>query len=153
VPDPAGRFDIDARLCISYLTIEERGPISGEIGGLHGSHIFGCDICQDVCPWNWHAHQNGADISTEPGFAARIFAPDLAEMARLSEEDFRALFRHTPIWRTRYEGFLRNVAIAMGNSRRLAMREPLARLTHHHSDLVSKTAIAALEHLQAECEN
>ncbi len=148
VPNPAGGFEIDARLCISCLTIEERGPIPSPLASLQGRHIFGCDICQDVCPWNWHAHRNQADLTTEPGFRAQIFAPALSELALLSEEDFRRLFRRTPIWRARYEGFLRNVAVAMGNSGRAELREPLARLTAHHSNLVSKTAQVALAHLE-----
>jgi len=149
VPNPAGGFDIDAGLCISYLTIEERGPIASKTARLHGSHIFGCDICQDVCPWNWQAHRNHADLSSEPGFAAQIFAPDLAEMARLSAEDFHRLFRRTPVWRAKYEGFLRNVAIAMGNSGSESMRAPLLQLSRHHSELVSKTAGVALERLDS----
>jgi len=148
VANPTGGFDIDARLCISYLTIEARGAIPDGLAALQGKHIFGCDICQDVCPWNWHAHVNRRDITNEPGFAAQIFAPDLAELSLLDEDEFRRRFRHTPIWRAKYEGFLRNVAIAMGNSGREAMREPLKRLTQHQSDLVSKTAQTALARLE-----
>ncbi len=149
VPNPAGGFDIDAGLCISYLTIEERGSIPSQAATLAGRHIFGCDICQDVCPWNSHAHGNHLDLTTEAAFHAQIFAPDLAELSLLSEADFRRRFRRTPIWRTKYEGFLRNVAVAMGNSGRETLLDPLVRLTHHPNDLVSKTAMAALHHLQA----
>jgi len=149
VPNPSGRFDIDARLCISYLTIEERGPIDAETASLHGTNIFGCDICQDVCPWNGHANRNHADLSTEPGFAAQILAPDLAELASLSPEEFRRLFRRTPVWRARYEGFLRNVAIAMGNSGQESMRHPLMQLSRHPSELVSDTAHRALGRLES----
>jgi len=147
VPNPGGGFDLDARLCISYLTIEERGPIASTTASLQGTHIFGCDICQDVCPWNWHAHRNQADLSSEPGFAAQIFAPDLAELASLSAEEFRRLYRRTPIWRAKYEGFLRNVAIAMGNSGQESMRAPLIKLSAHPCELVSTTAQAALARL------
>jgi len=149
VPNPAGGFDIDARLCISYLTIEERGPVPAETASLQGQHVFGCDICQDVCPWNWRAHRNQADLTAEPGFAARLFAPDLAELALLSEREFHRLFRRTPIWRAKYDGFLRNVAIAMGNSGQESMRIPLLHLTLHHSELVAETAAAALRRLES----
>jgi epoxyqueuosine reductase len=144
VPNADSRFDIDSRLCLSYLTIEKRGPIPDSLAALHGHHIFGCDICQDVCPWNQRAR---SDVTDDASFAARIFAPDLAELSALHEDDFRRLFRRTPIWRTKYEGFLRNVAIAMGNSGAEAMREPLTRLTRHSNNTVSQTAVAALARL------
>jgi epoxyqueuosine reductase len=149
VPNPISGFDIDARLCISYLTIEKRGPISDGSAALNGRHIFGCDICQDVCPWNHHAELTGAAISEDLSFASQMFAPDLAGLSALQEDDFRRLFRKTPIWRTKYEGFLRNIAIAMGNSGKEAMREPLTRLARHPNQSVSETANAALTRLES----
>ena len=146
VPNAIGGFDIDAGLCISYLTIEKRGSIPKDLAALQGPQVFGCDICQDVCPWNNRARSH---VTDEPAFASRIFAPDLAELSVLEEDDFRKLFRRTPIWRTKYEGFLRNVAIAMGNSGAETMREPLSRLSRHKNETVSKTAFTALTRLES----
>jgi epoxyqueuosine reductase len=105
---PAGG-GLDATKCISYFTIELRGPMPEDAG--IGEHIFGCDICQDVCPWNGRA-----PVTSDPAFAPRHFAPRLDEMAALTEEQFREMFRGTPVTRARYEGFLRNVARASGGS-------------------------------------
>jgi epoxyqueuosine reductase len=108
---PAGQgFTVDSRRCISYLTIELRGAIAVEQRAGMGGHVFGCDICQDVCPWNWRAA-----ATSEPAFAPRAFAPRLEELAAVTEDEFRAMFGGTPVMRARYAGFLRNVAIAMGN--------------------------------------
>jgi epoxyqueuosine reductase len=147
VPNPANGFDLDARLCISYLTIEKRDAIPAELAALQGRHVFGCDICQDVCPWNQRAHRNQTDMTDDASFAARIFAPGLAELSVLQEDDFRRLFRQTPIWRSKYEGFLRNVAVAMGNSGKEAMREPLRQLSRHDNQIVSQTAQVGLRRL------
>jgi epoxyqueuosine reductase len=102
---------LDATRCISYFTIELRGPIPEEHRTGIGSHIFGCDICQDVCPWNTRA-----PATAEPAFAPRHFAPRLQEMAQLSEAEFREMFRGSPVTRARYEGFRRNVAVALRNA-------------------------------------
>ena len=104
---------LDSRLCISYLTIELRGPVPDSLQPRMGRHVFGCDICQDVCPWNREAPLTG-----EPAFQARHFAPPLEKLAALSAEEFREMFAGTPVERSRYEGFHRNVAIAMANLRR-----------------------------------
>jgi len=104
---------LDATRCISYFTIELRGPIPEEHHAGIGSHIFGCDICQDVCPWN-----RRAPVTTEAAFAPRHFAPRLEEMERLSETEFREMFRGSPVTRARYEGFRRNVAVALRNAGR-----------------------------------
>jgi epoxyqueuosine reductase len=112
VSDGEGGCKLDARLCISYLTIEKRGEIPPELAGRIGNHIFGCDICQDVCPWNAHAPATG-DVEFAPG----QFAPELEELAALSEEEFRRRFRRTPVWRAKYAGFRRNVANALHNTR------------------------------------
>jgi epoxyqueuosine reductase len=111
VPDTTGGWTLDARACISYLTIEKRGEIANELAERIGSHVFGCDICQDVCPWN-----SRAPVTANPLFAPSWFAPSLAGLAALDESDFRRLFRHSPVWRARYSGFMRNVAIAIGNA-------------------------------------
>ncbi len=107
------RRTVDARLCLSYLTIEHRGPIPLELRPLMGTRVFGCDTCQAVCPNNRLSEQNMG----ESLFSATIDPnPNLREALAMSEVDFRAVYRNTPVWRCRYTGFIRNVAIASGNS-------------------------------------
>jgi epoxyqueuosine reductase len=136
-------WELDARLCISYLTIELRDAIPEGLRSLMGNQTFGCDICQDVCPWNRRAPR-----TNEPGFEAREFAPPLERMAALSESGFRALFRDTPVSRARYRGFLRNVAVAMGNSGNPKFRDPLERLARSPDDIIAEHARWALRQLQ-----
>jgi epoxyqueuosine reductase len=143
VSDQAGGWMVDARLCISYLTIEKRGEIESNLAKRTQNHLFGCDICQEVCPWNGKA----ADTD-DPSFAPRIDAPLLEDLAQMSEDEFREVFRQTPVWRAKYAGFLRNVAFAMGNSGNPAMREPLQRLSAHTNPLVALSATSALTHLE-----
>jgi epoxyqueuosine reductase len=106
-------YQMDARLCIAYLTIEKRGPIAEPLRAQMGRQVFGCDICQDVCPWN-----RRAPVSEDAELAVRteLVNPALAWLAELDVESFRSLFRHSPVQRTKLSGLLRNVAIAMGNS-------------------------------------
>ena len=110
-------YVLDARLCISYLTIELRGTIPQELRGAVGHHLFGCDICQDVCPWN-----RRAPSTMLPNFQPRqrdehsLFSPDLEWLLSLTEEEFRAVFRASPVKRTKYRGLLRNACVAIGNS-------------------------------------
>ena len=108
-----GPFVLDARRCISYLTIELKGSIPRHLRPLIGNHIFGCDICQEVCPYNVKA-----PTTTEPGYAPRegLYAPELIPLLSLSQEDFRSRFRNSPISRAKRRGFLRNVAVALGNN-------------------------------------
>jgi epoxyqueuosine reductase len=133
---------LDSRLCISYFTIELRGPVPELNRGEIGNHVFGCDICQDVCPWNQRS-----PVSDEPAFAAEQFAPPLEKLAHLSEEEFRRMFRSSPVQRARYTGFLRNVAVAMGNARSEKFREPLQRLAASTEPVVAEHARWALEQL------
>ena len=102
-------YSLDARRCISYLTIELRGPTPEDLRPDIPPHIFGCDICQDVCPWNRRAPCTG-----DPAFAPRagLVAPPLAALAGLSEEEFRERFRGSAVKRTKFAGFRRNVASA-----------------------------------------
>jgi len=104
---------IDARLCISYLTIEKRGEIPEALRSDIGRHVFGCDICQDVCPWNRKAPATAA-----PEFQPRqgLVNPALDWLAEMQEEEFRRVFRGSPIRRTKLSGLRRNAVIAMGNS-------------------------------------
>ncbi len=127
-------YVLDARRCISYLTIEHRGPIPPHLRAPIGNRIFGCDDCQDVCPWNRYAR-----LTEDTTFAPRTEneAPRLRELMRLDADGFRHRFRHSPVRRAKYAGFLRNVAIALGNSgdpasvpvlaERLSDDEPLVR--------------------------
>ena len=104
---------LDASRCIAYFTIEKRGDIPEDVRPDIGRHVFGCDICQDVCPWNRKAPMTvNPDFQPDP----RLVNPDLSELAKISPQEFRLRFRGSPIARTRHSGFLRNVAVAMGNS-------------------------------------
>jgi epoxyqueuosine reductase len=138
VPHDDG-YTLDARLCISYFTIELRGTVPEEMRAGMGGHIFGCDICQDVCPWN-----RRAPATADPAFAPREFAPLLEQMAALTETEFRAMFRDTPVSRARYRGFLRNVAIAMGNSGLPQLRAPLETLAESADPIIAEHARWAL---------
>lgn len=106
-------YVLDARRCISYLTIELRGPIPRELRPLVGNWVFGCDICQDVCPWN-----SKSPFVQVDEFQPRegLPAPRLVELLRLTREEFNARFRGHPVKRAKYRGFLRNVCVALGNS-------------------------------------
>jgi len=104
---------MDATRCIAYLTIEHRGPIDARLMEGMGRQIFGCDICQDVCPWNRKA-PIGADSELEP--RAELVNPSLDWLAQLDEAQFEKLFNGSPLRRTGFQGLRRNLAIAMGNS-------------------------------------
>jgi epoxyqueuosine reductase len=136
---------LDATLCISYFTIELHGAIPQDRRTELGAHVFGCDICQDVCPWN-----RRAPVSGEEAFSPRHFAPPLEELAAVSEAEFRAMFRGTPVTRARYRGFLRNVAVAMGNARTEKLRAPLARLAASEDAVVAEHARWALARLSED---
>ncbi len=107
---------LDARLCIAYLTIEKRGSIPVELRSGIGQQIFGCDICQDVCPWN--RKSGNAPPTSLPEFQPKegLYYPELRALAQMDEESYRQAFRGSPVKRAKYAGLRRNVAIAMGNS-------------------------------------
>jgi len=134
---------LDAQRCISTLTIEQKGATSEALRAATGDHLFGCDICQEVCPWN-----RRAPITTEPAFQPLHARPDLLAMAALSCEEFRARFRSTPLWRTKYEGWLRNVATVMGNSGDARCAAPLRRLAESEDAGVAAHAAWALRQLE-----
>ena len=134
---------LDSRLCISYLTIEFSGEIPIEHRGAMGPHVFGCDICQDVCPWN-----RRAPITTESAFQPREWTPPLEKLADLTKEEFQKMFQGSAIARPRYSGFLRNVAIAMGNAGEERFRPPLQRLANSEDEAVATHARWALEQLR-----
>jgi len=110
-------YQMDATRCISYLTIEHKGPIAEELMPGIGRQVFGCDICQDVCPWNGKAMRKGpivVDAELEP--RAELINPALDWLAALDENSFEREFNGSPVRRAGFQGLRRNVAIAMGNS-------------------------------------
>jgi epoxyqueuosine reductase len=109
VPSADGTWTLDARACISYLTIEKRGPFDASEAAKIGNHIFGCDICQDVCPWNRRAPTTG-----DKRFWPMTLERDLLSLSRITPDEFRNLFRKSPIKRAKHEGFVRNIAAALG---------------------------------------
>ncbi|MGA2721226.1 MAG: tRNA epoxyqueuosine(34) reductase QueG [Bryobacteraceae bacterium] len=141
---PAGPgFTVDSRLCISYLTIELRGAVAVERRAGTGGHVFGCDICQDVCPWNRRAAVTG-----DPAFEPRHFAPPLEELAGVTGDEFRSIYGGTPVMRARYAGFLRNVAVAMGNRKLEKFRAPLEKLAASQDAVVAEHARWGLKQLR-----
>jgi epoxyqueuosine reductase len=137
-------YRLDARRCISYLTIEHKGPIPRELRPLLGNRIYGCDDCLAVCPWN-----KFAQAGHEAKLAARetLRAPALAELARLDDAQFRALFAKTAIKRTGRDRFVRNVLIAIGNSGDAAFVPQVEKLIGDPSALVRGAAVWALSRL------
>jgi epoxyqueuosine reductase len=169
---PTGAFAesyvLDARRCISYLTIELRGKIPEEFHSDMGRMVFGCDICQDVCPWN-----NRSPITAAPEFAPRLIpapvavldssaeaqpeillAPRLEWLASLTEEEYREVFRRSAVKRTKWRGLLRNVCVALGNAElepkseeRARVIALLERLTQSEDEAVAEHARLALVRL------
>ncbi len=134
-------YRLDARRCISYLTIEHKGPIPREFRAKMGNRIYGCDDCLAVCPWNKFA-QAGREAKLFAREALR--APKLAELARLDDAAFRALFSKSPVKRTGRDRFVRNVVIAIGNSGDAALAAEAERLLDDASPLVRGAAVWAL---------
>jgi epoxyqueuosine reductase len=138
-------YKLDSNRCIAYLTIEKRGAIPEELRAGIGRHVFGCDICQDVCPWN-----RKAPISTVSEFEARpgLVNPALAWLAEMSAEEFRETFRGSPIRRTKRSGLRRNAAIAMGNSSNRAFLPLLEKMAADEDETVAESAHWAKNRLQ-----
>src|SRR5438105_603304 len=163
-------YVMDARKCISYLTIELRGSIPEDLCEPMGNHVFGCDICQDVCPWNRRApvsaltqFQPRTLPSREAGKTAApadarndsLFRPRLESLLSLSEEDFRKLSRGSPLKRTKWRGLVRNACIAAGNSKLAAggashtrICECLKKLAACGDSVVAESAQWALSRIQ-----
>ena len=137
-------YKLDARRCISYLTIENKGPIPREFRRSIGNRIYGCDDCLAVCPWN-----KFAQAGREAKLAAReeLRAPLLAELARLDDAAFRALFSKSPVKRIGRDRFIRNVLIAIGNADNAALAAEAERLLDDASPLVRGAAVWALSQL------
>jgi len=132
-------YVLDARLCISYLTIEHRGVIPAALRPQLGNWIFGCDVCQEVCPWNEKL------VRGEGVGAAEELLPYLPDLLQLDADAFQARFRYSAIRRAKRDGLVRNVAIALGNTRNPAAVEPLrVALRHDPSPLVRAHAAWAL---------
>ena len=137
---------VDARLCLSYWTIEQRGPIPLELRPLMGTRAFGCDDCQDVCPWNRFAQPATAEEIRPRGL---LVDPDLAKLASLTRAQWDEALRGSAVRRAGYEGLLRNVAVALGNSGDPRARPYLERLAGHEDALVREHALWGLSRLGA----
>ena len=147
-------YKLDATRCISYLTIEKRGTIPEDMRARMGNHIFGCDICQDVCPWNGGATDRSPK---EPATEAAEFQPrsgfvnpELEQIASMSREDFQKSFRGSPIKRAKYSGLRRNAAIAMGNSGESSFLPRLRKLAEDPDTDVAEHAHWAMGKIQQE---
>jgi epoxyqueuosine reductase len=141
---------VDARRCLSYLTIEQRGPIPEDLRPLMGTHLFGCDACQDACPHNSPATplSSGRGAGGEGRAGARNdTTPSLTPLLALTEETFRARFRNTPILRAKCAGLLRNACIVLGNLGDPAAIPALTRAANDPDPLVREHAAWALERL------
>jgi len=138
-------YRLDARRCISYLTIEHKGPIPRDLREPMGNRIYGCDDCLAVCPWN-----KFAQAGREAKLAAReaLRAPHLRDLARLDDAAFRALFARSPVKRTGRDRFVRNVLIAVGNSSDAQLAAEAERLLADESPLVRGAAVWALGRLE-----
>jgi epoxyqueuosine reductase len=143
-------YQLDPRLCISYLTIEKKGEIPAELRPLMGRQVFGCDICQDVCPWNGGvAERKRPQVASAAEFdpVPALVNPDLDWLARMERKEFNEVFRHTPVKRAKYEGLRRNVAIAMGNSGQWRFVPRLEALAQDDDSGVAEHARWALKQL------
>ncbi len=139
-------YQMDAKLCISYLTIEHRGPIEPDLMAGMGRQVFGCDICQDVCPWN-----RKAPVSADPELEARaeLVNPALEWLAEMDEAEFELRFNGSPVRRTGFEGLRRNVAIAMGNSAQVKFLPWLKKWAETADEGLRKAAGWSIERLKA----
>jgi epoxyqueuosine reductase len=150
-------YVLDARRCIAYLTIELRGAIPVELRAPIGRHVFGCDICQDVCPWNHRAPATAlAEFEPRRQGANSLFEPDLEWLLSLTETEFREVFRGSPVKRTKWRGLVRNACVALGNSglrpgapRYNEICHRLTQLGSAEDDVMAEHARWALERLGA----
>jgi epoxyqueuosine reductase len=140
-------YHLDSNKCISYLTIEKRGGIADELRSGMGRHIFGCDICQDVCPWNRKAAATSA-----PEFQPRpeLVNPALDWLAEMSDEEFRETFRGSPVRRAKRSGLRRNAVIAMGNSGDQKFIPLLRKLEDDEDEVVRESASWASRNLNSD---
>ncbi len=138
-------FQLDARRCISYLTIEHKGPVDPELRPLMGNRIYGCDDCLAICPWN-----KFAQAASEHRYAARpeLVSPPLAELAMLDDAGFRAMFAGSPIKRIGRDRFVRNVLYAIGNSGQAQLAQVAQRLVNDPDEAVADAARWAVERVR-----
>ena len=144
VPAGPDHWELDSARCISYLTIEAQHVAPEALRPGLGNHVFGCDICQDVCPWN-----RRAPATDDPAFTRVGGGSDLDELAALDGEEFRRRFRQSPVWRTKHRGLLRNVAIALGNSGESRWATIARQLAQHQDADVAEAARWAVERLSS----
>jgi epoxyqueuosine reductase len=138
-------YQLDSNKCISYLTIEKRGSIPEDLRGGMGRHVYGCDICQDVCPWNRKAPATSAsEFEARPG----LVNPALDWLAEISAQEFREKFHGSPIRRAKRSGLRRNAVIAMGNSRDPEFLPLLRGLASDEDEVVSESARWAMARLE-----
>jgi len=137
-------FTLDARKCISYLTIELKGAIPVEFRKEIGNRIYGCDDCLAVCPWNKFAREGNL---MKPHARADLSAPDLLELLQLDDAGFKARFAGTPMLRTKRRGLLRNVCVALGNVGDKAALPALEKASHDHEPLIAEHARWAIEEI------
>lgn len=140
-------YVLDSRLCISYLTIELQEKIPVELRDRIGNNVFGCDICQDVCPWNRKAR-----TTNEPSFQPRdgLYNPELSSLVKLSDEDFRRIFKRNPVKRARRKGFLKNILVVMGNSGSKEFIPDIKESLNDEDPIVRAHAAWALSKLEGE---
>jgi epoxyqueuosine reductase len=139
-------YELDARRCLSYLTIEQRGPLPEPYREPLGRQVFGCDICQDVCPWNRRRRHRGLTaFEPRPG----LYAPQLSDLAALDAAAFRERFRGSAVKRAKRRGLLRNVAIALGSVAEDGRATTLARLADDPEPLVAEHARDTLRRILA----
>jgi epoxyqueuosine reductase len=138
-------FQLDARRCISYLTIELKGAIPLELRPLIGNRIYGCDDCLAVCPWNRFAREGNL---MKPHARADLASPDLLQLLKLDDAGFKARFAGTPMLRTKRRGLLRNVCVALGNTGDESSMPALNRATSDHEPLIAEHAHWAMEQIQ-----
>lgn len=142
-------YQLDARRCISYLTIEHKGPIPKEFRPAIGNRIYGCDDCLAVCPWNKFA-QAAHEIAFMPRI--ELMAPHLKDLLQLDEQAFRAVFAGSPLKRVGRDRFIRNVLIAAGNSAERSLLATVSHLLQDDNPLVRGAAIWACKQLATEAE-
>ena len=146
-------YRVDARRCISYLTIEHKGPIPHEFRTAIGNHIYGCDDCLSVCPWNKFAKSAAANKAFLP--RAELVAPKIADLLTLDDAAFRILFAGSPVKRTGRDRFVRNVLIAAGNSGDVSLVPAVVALLSDDAPVIRGAAVWALHRLdigRAEAE-
>jgi epoxyqueuosine reductase len=141
---------LDARRCISYLTIEHKGSIPAEFRAAIGDRIYGCDDCLDACPWNRFAEES-RDITFHA--KATLFEKRLRDFLDLDDEGFRALFAKSPIKRIKRSRFLRNVCVALGNTGTQADLPSLERAATDADPLIAEHAAWAVAQIHKRLEN